>query len=100
MTTWADRFLPSMRQESKEIKAREKFNAMREKRIAENGQPVDILPRDVVKAIFLKWAVEFRLNPDGFKSDDDMKLLGAEETAEANTKCFLKYADSMGVNHP
>ncbi len=63
-------------------------------------KPVDILPRDVVMAIFVKWAIECRLHPDKFKSNDDMMLMSTDATAEANTKQFMKYADEMGINHP
>lgn len=60
----------------------------------------NILPEDVVKAVFLKWEIEARLNPTGFKRRDMLSLQSADDVAEANTKQFLKYADEMGINHP
>lgn len=76
------------------------FHLGRKKSKPTPAKPVNILPEDVVRAIFLKWEIECRTMPDRFKPREEMVLQSADEVAEKNTKCFLRYAEDMGINHP
>jgi hypothetical protein len=60
---------------------------------------MNILPEDVVRAVFLKWEIEARINPERFTSRTDLLFQSADEVAEAQTKRFLKYANEMGILH-
>ena len=56
----------------------------------------DILPEDVVKAIFLQWEPEARLDPGKFTERSKLIMDSADSVAGANTKRFLQYAKEMG----
>lgn len=59
----------------------------------------NILPEEVVKAIFLKWEVEARLHPERFLDRDKLLMQSVDEVSGANTKLFLQYAEDMGLLH-
>lgn len=63
------------------------------------GMTNEILPFDVVRAVFLKWEIECRLDPNGFTPRDELVMQSADKVADKNARCFIQYAEEMGIRH-
>lgn len=57
------------------------------------------IPKDVLRAVFLKWEIEARATPANFSTRAQTEKMPPDQVADKLVDRFIRYANEMGVNH-